>query len=54
MPDPIHMVLSVPPKFSVAMVVEYLKGKSAIQIHRQLLGVKKKMGLDNFSIFRAC
>jgi len=25
MPDPIHMVLSIPPKFSVAMVVGYLK-----------------------------
>ena len=41
MPDPIHMVLSIPPKCSVAMVVGYLKGKSAIQIHRQMLGVKK-------------
>ncbi len=41
MPDHIHMVLRIPPKFSVAMVVGYLKGKSAIQIHRQLFGVKK-------------
>jgi len=41
MPDPIHMVLSIPPKFGVAMVVGYLKGKAAIQIHRQMLGVKK-------------
>ena len=40
-PDHIHLVLSIPPKFSVAMVVGYLKGKSAIQIHRQMLGVKK-------------
>ncbi len=41
MPDHIHLVLSVPPKYSIAMVVGYLKGKSAIQIHRKMLGVKK-------------
>jgi putative transposase len=39
-PDHIHLVLSVPPKFSIAMVVGYLKGKSAIHIHRQLQGAK--------------
>ena len=31
----------IPPKYSVAMVAGYLKGKSAIQIHREMLGVKK-------------
>ena len=41
MPDHIHLVLSIPPKYSVAMVVGYLKGKSAIHIHRKMLGVKK-------------
>lgn len=41
MPDHIHMVVSIPPKYSVAMVVGYLKGKSAIQIHRQLLGMNR-------------
>ena len=41
MPDHVHLVLSIPPKFSVAMVVGYLKGKSAVQVHRQMLGVKK-------------
>ncbi|NOY72496.1 MAG: hypothetical protein GXP14_08995 [Gammaproteobacteria bacterium] len=40
MPDHIHLVLMIPPKFSVAMVVGYLKGKSAIQIHRESLGVR--------------
>jgi putative transposase len=34
MPDNIHLMLRIPPKFSVALVVGYLKGKSAIQIHR--------------------
>ena len=41
MADHIHRVLTIPPKYSVSMLVGYLKGKSAIQIHRQLLGFKK-------------
>ena len=41
MPDHIHLVLSIPPKYSVVMVVGYLKGKSAMQIHRRLLGVNR-------------
>lgn len=36
MPDHIHMCISIPPKFSVAMVVGYLKGKSAIRIHKEM------------------
>ena len=40
MPDHVHMLLSVPPRYSIAMVVGYLKGKSAIRIHRDLLHVK--------------
>jgi putative transposase len=39
--DHVHMVLSIPPKYSVAMVVGYLKGKPAIQIHREALNVKQ-------------
>ncbi len=34
--DHVHMVLSIPPKYSVSHVVGFLKGKSAILIHRQL------------------
>lgn len=40
MPDHVHVLLSVPPKYSIAMLVGYLKGKSAIHIHRKLQGVK--------------
>ena len=40
MPDHIHMVVSVPPKFSIAMTIGYLKGKSAVRIHRQVLKTK--------------
>jgi len=35
-PDHIHMLLSVPPEHSLAMAVGFLKGKSAIRVHRQL------------------
>lgn len=34
MPDHVHMLITIPPKYSVAQVVGYLKGKSAIPIAR--------------------
>jgi len=37
MPDHIHMLLSVPPKYSIAHTIGYLKGKSAVRIHREVL-----------------
>ena len=40
MQDHIHMLLSVPPKYSIAMTIGYLKGKSAVRIHRGLLRTK--------------
>ena len=39
--DHVHLCLSIPPKFSVANTVGFLKGKSAIRIHRQFLGQKR-------------
>ncbi len=48
MPDHIHMCLSIPPKFSVAMVLGYLKGKSAIKIHRELLNQNRGFTNKNF------
>jgi putative transposase len=33
-PDHVHMLISIPPKYSVAQVVGYMKGKSAIYIAR--------------------
>jgi putative transposase len=38
MGDHVHLCLSIPPKFSVANTVGFLNGKSAIRIHRELLG----------------
>ena len=40
MPDHIHMLLKIPPKYSVAMTMGFLKAKSAIRIHRELLRTK--------------
>ena len=37
MPDHIHLLLSVPPKYAIAFTVGYLKGKSAVRVHRELL-----------------
>ena len=35
MPDHVHLCLAIPPKYSVAYTIGFLKGKSAIRIHRQ-------------------
>ena len=34
MPDHVHMLISIPPKYAVAHVVGYIEGKSAIHIAR--------------------
>ena len=36
--DHVHMMLSIPPKYSVAQVIGYIKGKSAIYIAREFGG----------------
>jgi putative transposase len=41
MVDHVHMMLSIPPKYSVAQVVGYIKGKSAIHIAREYGGKKR-------------
>ncbi len=46
MPDHIHLLLSIPPKYSVSNTVGFIKGKSAIRIHRELLGTKRMTGLS--------
>jgi putative transposase len=44
-PDHVHMCLSIPPKYSVAFLIGFLKGKSAVRIHRQLLHERRMTGL---------
>ena len=34
MPDHVHMMISIPPKYSVSQVIGYIKGKSAIHLAR--------------------
>jgi len=45
MVDHVHMCLQIPPKFSVAFVIGFLKGKSAVRIHRTVLDRKRVTGL---------
>ena len=47
-PDHVHMLISVPPKHSVAQVVGYIKGKSAIHIARTYAGKKKNFTGEQF------
>jgi putative transposase len=49
MPDHAHMWLSIPPKCSVAFVVGFLKGKSAVRIHRQA-GERRLVGLHFWAV----
>ena len=44
MKDHVHMLLSIPPKYSVAQVVGYIKGKSAIHIARSYRGRRNVRG----------
>jgi putative transposase len=41
MGDHVHMLVSIPPKYSVAQVVGFIKGKSAIHIARNFSGHKR-------------
>ena len=41
MPDHVHMLLSIPPKYAVSQVVGFIKGKSAIYIAR-VYGERKR------------
>ena len=45
MPDHIHLCLSIPPKYSISHTIGFLKGKSAIKIHRDLMKHKRMTGL---------
>jgi putative transposase len=38
MPDHVHMLISIPPKYSVSQVISYIKGKRAIHIAREHMG----------------
>lgn len=46
--DHVHMLLSVPPKYSVAAIVGFIKGKSAIHIARTYIGVRRNFVGQHF------
>src|SRR4030042_825912 len=48
MPDHVHMLISIPPKYSVAQVVGFIKGKSAIHIARAYMGRRKNFTGQGF------
>jgi putative transposase len=48
MSDHVHMLLSIPPKYSVSQVVGFLKGKSAISIARSYMGRRKNFTGQSF------
>ena len=48
MPDHVHMLLSIPPKYAVSQVLGYIKGKSAIHIARVYAGRKRNFVGQHF------
>ena len=47
-PDHIHMLLSIPPKYSVSQIMGYLKGKSSLMIFYRHANLKYKYGDRHF------
>ncbi|NJM99280.1 MAG: IS200/IS605 family transposase [Phormidesmis sp. RL_2_1] len=48
MPDHVHMCIEIPPKYAVASVVGFLKGKSAIAIARKFKGKQQNFSGESF------
>lgn len=47
-PDHIHMLVSIPPKYSVSEFMGYLKGKSSLMIFDQFANMKYRYGNRQF------
>ena len=47
-PDHVHMLISVPPKMSIAGVMGYIKGKSTLLIFERHADIKYKYGQRQF------
>ena len=48
MPDHVHLLVSIPPKYSVSSIMGYLKGKSALMIFDRHANLKYKFGNRHF------
>ena len=46
--DHIHMLVSIPPKYSVSQIMGYLKGKSSLMIYEKYANMKYKYGNRHF------
>ncbi len=46
--DHVHMLISIPPKYAVAQVIGYIKGKSAIHIARTFGGRRRNFTGQHF------
>ena len=46
--DHIHMLVSIPPKYSVSQIMGYLKGKSSLMIFEKYANLKYKYGNRHF------
>ena len=47
-PDHIHMLVSIPPKYSVSEFMGYLKGKSSLMIFNKFANMKYRYGNRQF------
>ena len=47
-PDHIHMLVEIPPKYSVSQIVGYLKGKSSLMIFDKFANLKYRYGNRHF------
>ncbi|MBO3282339.1 IS200/IS605 family transposase, partial [Intestinimonas butyriciproducens] len=48
MPDHVHMLIRIPPKYSVSEIMGYLKGKSSLMIFEKYANLKYKYGNRHF------
>ena len=48
LPDDVHMMISIPPKYAVAQVIGFIKGKSAIHLARVYGGRKQNFVGQSF------
>ena len=47
-PDHVHMLIAIPPKYSVAQIMGYLKGKSSLMIFDRHANLKYRYGNRHF------
>ena len=48
LPDHVHMLISIPPKYAVSQIVGFIKGKSAIHIARTFMGRRQNYAGQHF------